>query len=352
MNIESLNLYNTDNISVYNNPINKNHSDTLLSRNEQNFDTYEKSENIDCYENYSKYREKFSMPESIFSDHYAWDMQTKIAYYMNDFYSGKVSQSDLENFFKKCCESMRIYRTQKHQTTGNNLNDNKQILSQMYEFFAMDNLRAANRANEIEGDIQTQKYGGVQRYLVYYNSDYYYKCQDTKMLLRDFLKNVEGDWDLPSIDPQKIEDNSRKHYADGKFSFNILWNDTFKSSLKNAKIENVNFVPPKNFKLFFNINASNGDRILNICSDKDNYDFDAPFTIGYYGILGTQEFDLNELLSELSISKKSKNQKSQKDIFIGLPVLTKWYSFKSNKNHFWGIMYYVEGDRKYHFKSF
>lgn len=77
-------------------------------------DSFEKfDEAIDimyaCYPNYQIIK---GMPESLFGDQFGYDMQKTISDCMKDFYAGKMSQSEMTDFFEECCTSMRKYRTQ------------------------------------------------------------------------------------------------------------------------------------------------------------------------------------------------------------------------------------------------
>ena len=92
------------------------------------------------------------MPKSIFADQFGYDMQKDISEHMKEFYAGKINKDELNDYFEECCSSMRIYRTQQCQTSGQNDNDNEQIVGQMYEIFAKENLRVARDVNYLEGE--------------------------------------------------------------------------------------------------------------------------------------------------------------------------------------------------------
>ena len=44
----------------------------------------------------------------------------------------------------------------------------------------------------------------------YYNSDYYYQCNETNAALRESVKQMIEKWDLDEIDCDKIEANSSR----------------------------------------------------------------------------------------------------------------------------------------------
>ena len=83
------------------------------------------------------------------------------------------------------------YRTSQHQTSGTNEADNTQIVSEMYEVFAKENARAASQANYQEGKALNEKYySDSHSDWTYYNSDYYYQCNETNAALRESVKQM------------------------------------------------------------------------------------------------------------------------------------------------------------------
>lgn len=55
---------------------------------------------------------------------------------------------------------MRLYRVQQRQTSGKTEDDNKQIVSEMYDIFAKENMKAAQYVNYREGETINSSYGG------------------------------------------------------------------------------------------------------------------------------------------------------------------------------------------------
>ena len=166
-------------------------------------DTFEKMTEplvyvCDCYQ---KFNVVTGMPKSTFGDSFGYAMQKEISDYMQDFYAGKVSSEDLDSYFEKCCTSMRTYRIGQHQTSGTNEADNTQIVSEMYEVFVKENARAAGQANYQEGNALNEKYySDGHSDWTYYNSDYYYQCNDTNAALRESAWKMTEKWELGGID--------------------------------------------------------------------------------------------------------------------------------------------------------
>lgn len=229
----------------------------------------------DCYQ---KFNVVTGMPKSTFGDSFGYDMQKDISSHMTDFYAGKVSRDELNSYFEECCTSMRTYRTSQHQTSGTNEADNTQIVSEMYEVFAKENARAASQANYQEGKALNEKYySDSHSDWTYYNSDYYYQCNETNVALRESVQQMTEKWDLDEIDCDKIEANSSLT-LDGGFDFNSTWNFEFRNQAGRSSLAKESAIPPENFKMFFKEqvtsftedNKFNGN--LKITIGENNYD--------------------------------------------------------------------------------
>ena len=201
----------------------------------------------ECYPNYQVIK---GMPASVFGDKFGYDMQDEIGKCMSDFYAGKISRSDVEYFFAKCCTDMRIYRTKQRQTSGTDADDLRQIVSQVYEVFAKENQRAACRANYNEGRALNDTYGGLKEDWVYYNSDYYHKCADGNEMLRNTLNNMVDKWEIEPVDPDEVERNSCLT-LDGGFDFNSGWNFEFRNQTGRGSIADESVEPPRDFVFFY-----------------------------------------------------------------------------------------------------
>ena len=64
----------------------------------------------------------------------------------------------------------------------------------------------------------------------YYNSDYYYQCNDTNAALRESARKMTEKWELDGIDCDEIEANSSLT-LDGGFDFNSIWNSDFRNQV-------------------------------------------------------------------------------------------------------------------------
>lgn len=226
---------------------------------EKKWDAFEKAkEQIETCGFYPNYKVVQGMPQGgVFTDRFGHDMQNDIYHCMTDFYEGKISQSDVKDYLEECCVSMRIYRTQQCQTSGHNVEDNQQIVGQVYEIFAKMNARAARHANYEEGLAENQAYGGRSDDWVYYNSDYYYQCEETKELLQQAALYVTDKWEIPAVDAEEIEKNTA-YTLDGGLDFNSGWNWEYRNQVANGSMEDESVVPLKISSSFLNKILSTG----------------------------------------------------------------------------------------------
>lgn len=304
-------------------------------------DTFEKMTEpltyiCDCYQNFNVVT---GMPKSTFGDSFGYEMQKNISDYMNDFYAGKVSREDLDAYFEECCTSMRMYRTQQHQTSGTNEADNTQIVSEIYEIFAKENARAASQANYQEGkEMNEEYYSDGQSDWTYYNSDYYYQCGEANAALRESVQKISSKWELGSIDCDEIEANSN-FTLDGGFDFNSRWNWNFRNQNGRSSIAKESTVPPENFKMFFKEqvtvftenNTFNGR--LKITIGESVYDLDVPFQILRTGPEG-------EICNAWDLMKdyfsESEEHSEIRDFLSNMSVFTRWYSYATKINDIFG----------------
>ncbi|MBD5507835.1 MAG: hypothetical protein HDR05_07265 [Lachnospiraceae bacterium] len=303
-------------------------TDLTVRKTVDSLETAEKINEImcECYPNYQVVK---GMPQSVFADPFGYDMQNDIYYCMTDYYAGKISESDVKDYLEECCVSMRIYRTQKCQTSGHNVEDNQQIVGQVYEIFAKMNARAGGNANYEEGLAENQKYGGRSDDWVYYNSDYYYQCEETKDFLRQAALYVTDQWEIPAIDAEEIEKNTG-YTLDGGLDFNSGWNWEYRNQMANGSMEDESVAPPKDFKLFFKQNSFDGT--LWVSLNGDRRDVDVPFSISHSGSLKGQIYRVYDLLDDTFKAEHKKDRQ----FLSGLTVFMSEYTLGSGINNIFG----------------
>ena len=291
----------------------------------------------DCYQ---KFNVVTGMPKSNFGDSFGYDMQKDISSHMTDFYAGKVSRDELNSYFEECCTSMRTYRTSQHQTSGTNEADNTQIVSEMYEVFAKENARAASQANYQEGKALNEKYySDSHSDWTYYNSDYYYQCNETNAALRESVKQMIEKWDLDEIDCDKIEANSSLT-LDGGFDFNSTWNFEFRNQAGRSSLAKESAIPPENFKMFFKEqvtsftedNKFNGN--LKITIGENNYDLKVPFQTLRTGKVSRDELNsyFEECCTSMRTYRTSQHQTSGTNEADNTQIVSEMYEVFAKEN--------------------
>lgn len=289
-------------------------------------DSFEKEKLTDVlYELYPHYKVTKEMPKSMFGDQFGYDMQKKISDCMKDYYEGKISQSNVQDYLEECCISMQKYRTGKGQTSGNDVMDKKQIISEVYEIFAKENARAARNANCKEGEALNETYGGREDDWVYYNSDYHYQCEEMKDVLQKTVGNMTAKWKIPDIDTEEIEKKSDLT-LDGGFDFNSGWNFIYRNQVGRGSIEDESLTPPKNFKFFFKESYSDEGSLW--------MSLDGRQITSRTGILKGQICHVNDLVEDFL--KSGNNNEQFRNFLKNITVFTRWYSLESGINNVFG----------------
>ena len=172
----------------------------------------------------------------------------------------------------------------------------------------------------------------------YYNSDYYYQCNDTNAALRESARKMTEKWELDGIDCDEIEANSSLT-LDGGFDFNSIWNSDFRNQAGRSSLAKESTIPPENFKMFFKEqvtsftedNKFNGN--LKITIGENKFDLKVPFQTLRTGSEGEicNVWDLMEdYYSESGDNSNIKN-------FLGnMSVFTRWYAYETRINDIFG----------------
>ena len=275
----------------------------------------------DCYTNYQL---TTKMPESVFGDSFGYAMHDDIFDRMKDYYAGKMSNDDLKQYFNDCCADMRFYRAQKRQTSGDVDADNTQIVSEIYEIFAKQNVRAAKNANYDEGAAVNASYGGRQQDWVYYNAAYYYQCEDVKKMLGDTANEVAQKWGIGTIDTQEIEKNS-KYTLDGRFDFNSMWNFTYRNQVGRGSIADEGAQPPKDFKFFYKEGDYNSAK-MEMWMGGQKKKIDVPFYISRDSLKG-QIYCADDLMKDFY--KNTDRVEEYAGFMKQVTLFTAWYAINS-----------------------
>ncbi len=282
------------------------------------------------YEWYPNYYEKQPMPKSLFGNRFGYDMQKQIGSYMRNFYTGKISANELEAFFEECCLAMRKHVASERWTSGDDERDQQKIVGEIYEIFAKENARAASYANNMEGEAMNMLYGGREDDWVYYNSDYHYKCEETKKILQNAAENMANKWGIPAVDTEEIEKNSG-FTLDGGFDFNSRWNFSFRNQVGRASIADESVIPPEHFKFFYKEGESQDGGDLWCSRDGLEMKRKVPFYTSGDSLKG-QIFSLKRLLGDFFQA----GNKDDLGFLSNFTIFTRMYSYKSKINDIFG----------------
>ena len=172
----------------------------------------------------------------------------------------------------------------------------------------------------------------------YYNSDYYYQCNDTNAALRESAWKMTEKWELGGIDCDEIEANSSLT-LDGGFDFNSIWNSDFRNQAGRSSLAKESTIPPENFKMFFKEqvtsftedNKFNGN--LKITIGENKFDLKVPFQTLRTGSEGEicNVWDLME-----DYYSDTKDNSKVKNFLSNMSVFTRWYSYETGINDRFG----------------
>ena len=172
----------------------------------------------------------------------------------------------------------------------------------------------------------------------YYNSDYYYQCNDTNAALRESAWKMTEKWELGGIDCDEIEANSSLT-LDGGFDFNSIWNSDFRNQVGRSSLAKESTIPPENFKMFFKEqvtsftedNKFNGN--LKITIGENKFDLKVPFQTLRTGSEGEicNVWDLME-----DYYSDTKDNSKVKNFLSNMSVFTRWYAYETRINDIFG----------------
>ena len=185
---------------------------------------------------------------------------------MRDYYDGKISCDEVKTIFKEYVYhafgrpekvqaraetqadgevraadiSMSIY--EKQRFTG--------WLSGLYEYFSRANTRNACTKNMQEGKALMEENGIGWNGTYYYNSDWYYACEEMQKLFQETADELSEEYGAEQVDFAYVEKHTR-FTLDGGITFNGVWDSmewqfnhdrAIMGSFKDAGME-----PPKDF---------------------------------------------------------------------------------------------------------
>ena len=182
---------------------------------------------------------------------------------MKDYYNGKISCEEVKSIFKEYVyyqfgrpegksdtaeaqeaadtePAMSIYEKQK--LTG--------WLSGLYEYFSRANTRNACTKNMQEGKDLMKENGINWNGTYYYNSDWYYACEEMQKLFQETANELTAEYGAEQVDFAYVEQHTR-FTLDGGITFNGVW-DSMEWQINRDRaiggnFHDVNMAPPEDF---------------------------------------------------------------------------------------------------------
>lgn len=144
---------------------------------------------------------------------------------MKDYYNGKLSSAEVKNILKEYVyhtfgapsgrdDSFFMTCFQKQRLTG--------WMSGLYEHFSRANTRSACSHNMQEGRKLMEENGMQWSGTYYYNSDWYYACEEMQKLFQDTINELSGEYGTESVDFAYVEKNTR-FTLDGGITYQGVW---------------------------------------------------------------------------------------------------------------------------------
>ena len=166
---------------------------------------------------------------------------------MYDYYDGKLTQDDL----KKLVKDYLYYSV--GEAEQNNTFQQKRvtaILSRLYEMFTRGNVRNAVNRNHKEGQQFLKEMGLEGSTEFYYNSKWYYACEEIQEMLRETANELSDEYGAEQVDFAYVEKHTR-FTLDGGITFNGVW-DSMEWQFNHDRaimgsFKDVGMVPPKDF---------------------------------------------------------------------------------------------------------
>lgn len=169
---------------------------------------------------------------------------------MRDFYAEDLSKDEVKNIYKEYCYHMLGEPGKEGSIVSKEHMTN--TLSKMYEYFSRANTRAANNCNYAEAVSITEENGMSMSGTTYYNSDYYYKCQEMQEMFREVSDELASAYNTEKVDFASVEKNTI-FGLDGGITYNGVWNwnswqNNHLGMERTSYISDETAVPPRGFQ--------------------------------------------------------------------------------------------------------
>lgn len=178
---------------------------------------------------------------------------------MHDYYDGKLSRDEVKNIFKEYFyHYMRTTSGLQEECGTEEARRNNNYVNQfatsrlagLYEYFSRANTRNACAQNMQEGEELMKSAGLNWNGTYYYNSDWYYACEEMQELFRETANELADECGAEHVDFTYVEQNTR-FTLDGGITYNGVW-DSREWQINHDRAIGGSFpdpdmVPPKGF---------------------------------------------------------------------------------------------------------
>ena len=174
---------------------------------------------------------------------------------MSDYYSGKLSRDEVKNIFKEyfyhaCNVSANTGVTAAPGYSTYTKQFATRYLAGLYEYFSRANTRQANVQNRLEGQSLMESHGLKWEGTYYYNSDWYYACEEMQELFRETADELADELGAEHVDFEYVEKNT-KFKIDGGITYNGVWDSVewqmnYDRGIRGTFLDN-GMAPPKGF---------------------------------------------------------------------------------------------------------
>lgn len=179
-------------------------------------------------------------------------LHEKITINLEEYFLGKNDINDVNNKLRQCYKSIKNYC----RTIGLFIENNEaykcKILKDIYRNYRYNAVIVAVNVNDIEGRKHALEFADddtkSEEYYIYYNSDYYFECEELREILTDMVIKLAIEEKIITFDTRSIDKRKRYVYD---YGFNYAWSWSNKMNIESGVRINKNLVPPEDIKVFY-----------------------------------------------------------------------------------------------------
>lgn len=150
---------------------------------------------------------------------------------MKDYYNGRLSRDEVKDIFKEYFyHYMGTTSALKEECSAEETKMSNNFVKQfatshlagLYEYFSRANTRNACAQNMQQGQALMESNGMNWNGTYYYNSDWYYACEEMQEMFRETADELADEYGAEHVDFKYVEQNT-KFTLDGGITYNGVW---------------------------------------------------------------------------------------------------------------------------------